>query len=960
MRKNMARAVYITKARACTTTVIAEELGSKHDPLPRLACDAIGKWIGLWRRSSVCERALLKKAWLEVVAPWLVNPKGLVVTGPLSATFQWVTQAGWSPALPDTWTMKTPEDELFCRIGVCKTEDALILQEYKEAIIVKDWQDAADRYDGRGLQKGIPSTHAANNVLGAFKREEQWDEARSLRSCVLGTAWTAERKAIGGKCERCGNEVEDSWHRYWGCPRSAEVPDPKGYISRSNFLKNHLPQIDAPCLWGRAMLPANMLYSDAPAAKEREQIGDWETVGCQHWVVAYTDGEGFDIKTSLMCQRVGAGAFVCDIKLHNGDLGPHQVKVRTKVAGRQTVPRAEITALLEPLQGLVECQSRCNLLLVLDAESVYNTAKNRQLLDAATQSCNADLWKRWEDNIDKFLGTLVLLHVRSHALDGRPDSELRRQQNVQRRRYAVAAGRERYRLGDENALTAWSERHWPETHMKGNDFADKEASQAQQNAVPSGVFQAEAEKWQANTGLIARRIATIEAHIRRHQAANQVDLQEVPTVPSWNNILRDVRGILHQKGHCVQERNGWFECQVCCIRKRKQHVDFFCKQPCQPRASSEMQEMWPGAQSAYANLSVGTEAQAQSVDNVAPTRQNPQEQESVSPENRPTEESILSGHRIQIPAESVICAMRTPDKLHKRKFEGPGETGQNNDHVDAWADEVIRRVSERRQARKDNEEAARSRYLNGEETQAEEQGEGPSETRPPGSGMIVNSLDDPEGDACDDQEDVELADVNPLDDPEGRALEEEEDLPAVEAKAKRKMPQRVRDRLIRLRAKERAVRQRTMTSLQKRALQWHAFRTVEAVPTHGLSGLGDGHTCFALGPIVFCKVCGGTRSTKGNLLRKACRGWAPAGAKSHINAMMKGRPCSGFYRKLLLLQCTPLRRLSSKTKPIVRCQVPRHLIDDHSEESDDDRGDAQPQRLTLVQTTVYQGAAWGR
>ena len=168
--------------------------------------------------------------------------------------------------------------------------------------------------------------------------------------------------------------------------------------------------------------------------------------------------------------------------------------------------------------------------MALDAEHVLYTAKDQGLLCAATQSCNADLWKRWQHNVERLHGTLVLLHVRSHALDGRPDSELRGQQILTRRRYAVPARRVCRQLADEEAMVRWRELHWPELLMQGNVFADSEASQAKKNAVPLGTFQKEAERWQAYAWLVARRLATVEAHIRDARNGNQRELKEVQAV----------------------------------------------------------------------------------------------------------------------------------------------------------------------------------------------------------------------------------------------------------------------------------------------------------------------------------------------------------------------------------------------------------------------------------------------
>jgi ribonuclease HI len=740
-----------------------------------------------------------------------------------------------------------------------------------------------------------------------------------------------------------------------------------------------------------------LLFNDAPAAKDREQDGEWELVARHPWVVAYTDGAGFDRKVSPVCQRVGAGAFVCDIDIDNGKRGQQQVKVRTNVGGKQTVPRAEITAMIEPLEGLVRCQAKCNALVVLDAEHVFNTAKDEGLLSAATQGCNADLWKRWQDNVNRFSGTLVLLHVRSHALDGSPGSELRRQQNINRRKYAVPAGREQHRSADDGAIAIWTEHHWPETHMQGNDTADKEASQAQKDAVPSGAFQEEAERWQGNAGLVARRIATIEAHIRNTRTVVQADLKEVAAVPEWVDVLGDVRRTVSDKGHKIQERNGWFECQVCLVRKRKHTVDYFWKKPCRSQPSPELVEIWPGGQSTHvhfqppeaklhgpfssvshspdaplhnlhtrtgppnccerttwgtndtlftSHFSRNRGAQLRLIPAQAPHPRDtasPGSNTGAPPTAHVSANPTFDAEDLNVAGRTQREANKNPRKRCAEEVEDPGEI---RDGMDDFARQVKERMQRRRQERWENDHAVRT----------ENAAESPIDELATGGGWVTNAIDDPEGDADEEPMEDGTAEMNPLDNPEGEVGEEVAHQEVAEEVAKRRMPQQIRNRIIKLQAKERVARNRAEKNLQKQALRWQAFRTVEAAPSKGGSGLGEGHTCFALGPITFCKVCGGTRSSSGNLLKRACRGWAPPGTMGQVKALLKGRPCSGFHRKLLLKQCTPLRRLACKTRPVVRCQVPRHLVQD-DDGSSDELGEAP--RIVINRCTVHLGAALG-
>ena len=60
------------------------------------------------------------------------------------------------------------------------------------------------------------------------------------------------------------------------------------------------------------------------------------------------------------------------------------------------------------------------------------------------------------------------------------------------------------------------------------------------------------------------------------------------------------------------------------------------------------------------------------------------------------------------------------------------------------------------------------------------------------------------------------------------------------------MPQKVRNRIIELRAKKRVARNRLEIKLQKQSVCWQTCRTVEVAPFKGCGGLGGGHDCFAL------------------------------------------------------------------------------------------------------------------
>ena len=78
------------------------------------------------------------------------------------------------------------------------------------------------------------------------------------------------------------------------------------------------------------------------------------------------------------------------------------------------------------------------------------------------------------------------------------------------------------------------------------------------------------------------------------------------------------------------------------------------------------------------------------------------------------------------------------------------------------------------------------------------------------------------------------------DDPEGEPGDEGVDQQRVDEGTINSMPQKVRNRIIKLRAKERAAKSTVEKNLQKQAVCWQASRTVEVAPSNGCGGLGGG------------------------------------------------------------------------------------------------------------------------
>ena len=92
MRTNMAAVLYGGTAQACPMSLIRLKIGAKHDPVVRIAAEAIENWTHLLRQSSDT-RTLLRKAWIAIHWTTHARPLAAHTNGPTSGTIHWIVQA---------------------------------------------------------------------------------------------------------------------------------------------------------------------------------------------------------------------------------------------------------------------------------------------------------------------------------------------------------------------------------------------------------------------------------------------------------------------------------------------------------------------------------------------------------------------------------------------------------------------------------------------------------------------------------------------------------------------------------------------------------------------------------------------------------------------------------------------------------------------------------------------------
>ena len=161
------------------------------------------------------------------------------------------------------------------------------------------------------------------------------------------------------RCQRCGKDEEDAWHRYYECPDNEDTSwqseCQQKWMQKSSWLGEYAVRCRArqpACLWQRGILPYNSAGRLAEDL-EKEEFGRWKS---SVWRckpagggVLFTDGSGGEARHLPMpLRRVGAGAASFEVRQDSeGEQQLHSenfILAASRVPGKQTVPRAEVFA----------------------------------------------------------------------------------------------------------------------------------------------------------------------------------------------------------------------------------------------------------------------------------------------------------------------------------------------------------------------------------------------------------------------------------------------------------------------------------------------------------------------------------------------------------------------------------------------------------------------------------------
>ena len=174
-------------------------------------------------------------------------------------------------------------------------------------------------------------------------------EAKALEQIIVNKSWTGERlqhsnitnDAAALQCARCGHPAETRHHRYYTCCANDMIDDTIIHKTR-HFAEEAEQNPQHEVLWYRAILPRPLFGKSAGWTPQADcgptETGDFEET-LDRARTAGSDGSA-DKSTDSSTRRVGVGAAVFD------ENNKRAVFMFSRVPGSQTVPRAEIWALL--------------------------------------------------------------------------------------------------------------------------------------------------------------------------------------------------------------------------------------------------------------------------------------------------------------------------------------------------------------------------------------------------------------------------------------------------------------------------------------------------------------------------------------------------------------------------------------------------------------------------------------
>jgi hypothetical protein len=385
----------------CATTTVFLQLG--HLPSVDKLVTFMKEFIHTWLELDAEERIGAARAW-DVQLTDRASKQRLSnwqhVGDSIGAAIAVLVQAGWQPMRPDKW--KLPDGTPLPSISEGPVIRATVLEQLRQALMQKKWDEAAFHLDGDGLQQGQPAFDGVKQARRFLQRLDRHDMVCHLDRVVSGGSTAGCRFDHNRQCLLCGTALDTPRHRL-ECPALPrhcgeddlvrKWVDKTAWVPKKASFEHHQPAV----LWQRGILPFD--WGLGMCRRQPSDVHRFETsCGDASFQDIYTDGAGppgcEDIPT--ICTSVGAAAVALNWTQDEQDIQGCAVSMAS-VAGGQTVPRAETAAVSLAAQIAEQHGQQSEWKLHTDAMYVVKGMAQLQhtppnLTPAVLNGTNGDLW----------------------------------------------------------------------------------------------------------------------------------------------------------------------------------------------------------------------------------------------------------------------------------------------------------------------------------------------------------------------------------------------------------------------------------------------------------------------------------------------------------------------------------------------------------------------------------------
>ena len=271
------------------------------------------------------------------------------------------------------------------------------------------------------MEHGVDMT-VSNKHYNRLVKEGKTAEASALMSIQTGALWSPQRlqEALiptedgAHKCPLCGKVDTDEGHLFWECTKVCQNPDAR--IQKTNRYCDEYRRsgLNKKCYWWRGLQPLEETTPIHAPRASYKMLGAAANTYLGTKITVYTDGPGGKFSPDPRLRRCG-WAWVCP---QDGSNKIARHGAFGSLDGKQTVPRAELRAILECLNDLKQCPNLEEIILYSDCKLAVDSFAKGKAYSQLTK-CGAiwaDIWSIIEELRAKGV-SVSMLKVKAHTDD---------------------------------------------------------------------------------------------------------------------------------------------------------------------------------------------------------------------------------------------------------------------------------------------------------------------------------------------------------------------------------------------------------------------------------------------------------------------------------------------------------------------------------------------------------------